>query len=141
MNAEVRGKRGPNRWVIHVHCSVHGGPRGFTTLRRARVDCTGSCGAALAQRLRTTGVEMIEINQPDKATRRRAGKTDTPMPKPPPGRCSPAGPQASVPLTAPAPNTHSIAVHQVTGYGSAHDQVIVIQLCTNAALPRLLTLN
>ncbi|MBA2474295.1 MAG: hypothetical protein H0V41_19420 [Pseudonocardiales bacterium] len=36
MNADqsgpVRGKRDPNRRVIDVHCSVHGGPRGFTNL-------------------------------------------------------------------------------------------------------------
>lgn len=26
------GKRDPNRRVVHVHCSVHGGPRSFTNL-------------------------------------------------------------------------------------------------------------
>ncbi|HZA17973.1 MAG TPA: hypothetical protein VE645_14010, partial [Pseudonocardiaceae bacterium] len=30
--ADERGKRDPNRRVIHIHCSVHGGPRGFTNL-------------------------------------------------------------------------------------------------------------
>jgi transposase len=41
------------------------------------VECTGSYGAALARYLRAAGVEVIEVNQPDKATRRRRGKTDT----------------------------------------------------------------
>jgi len=40
------------------------------------VECTGSYGAALSRHLRTEGVEVIEVNQPDKATRRRRGKTD-----------------------------------------------------------------
>jgi transposase len=41
------------------------------------VECTGSYGAALARYLRAAGVEVIEVNQPDKATRRQRGKTDT----------------------------------------------------------------
>jgi transposase len=49
----------------------------FGTLRRAGVECTGSYGAALARHLRAAGVEVIEVNQPDKTTRRRQGKTDT----------------------------------------------------------------
>jgi hypothetical protein len=32
LNAEVRRTRNPNRRVIHITCSVHGGPRGFTDL-------------------------------------------------------------------------------------------------------------
>jgi transposase len=49
----------------------------FGTLRRAGVEGTGSYGAALARHLRAAGVEVIEVNQPDKAHRRRRGKTDT----------------------------------------------------------------
>jgi transposase len=49
----------------------------FGILRRAGVECTGSYGAALARSLRAAGVEVIEVNQPDKAIRRRRGKTDT----------------------------------------------------------------
>ena len=49
----------------------------FGTVRRAGVECTGSYGAALARHLRAAGVKVIEVNQPDKATRRRRGKTDT----------------------------------------------------------------
>ena len=50
--------------------------RTFGPLQRAGVECTGSYGAALARHLRTEGVQVIEVNQPDKATRRRRGKTD-----------------------------------------------------------------
>ena len=48
----------------------------FGVLRRAGVEGTGSYGAALARHLRAAGVEVIEVNAPDKATRRRQGKTD-----------------------------------------------------------------
>jgi hypothetical protein len=34
----VRGRRGPNRRVIDVHCTVHGGPRGFTNLVATKRD-------------------------------------------------------------------------------------------------------
>jgi transposase len=49
---------------------------GFGVLRRAGVECTGSYGAALTRHLRTAHVEVTEVNQPDKASRRRRGKTD-----------------------------------------------------------------
>jgi transposase len=48
----------------------------FGTLRRAGVEGTGSYGAALARNLRAVGIEVIEVNAPDKTTRRRRGKTD-----------------------------------------------------------------
>lgn len=50
--------------------------RTFGILQRAGVECTGSYGAALTRHLRSEGIEVIEVNQPDKATRRRRGKTD-----------------------------------------------------------------
>ncbi|HEX4100194.1 MAG: hypothetical protein WAN20_09180 [Pseudonocardiaceae bacterium] len=34
----VRGKRDPNRRVIDVHCSTHGGPRGFANLVATKRD-------------------------------------------------------------------------------------------------------
>jgi transposase len=49
----------------------------FGVLRRAGVEGTGSYGAGLARHLRAAGVEVIEVNAPDKTTRRRRGKTDT----------------------------------------------------------------
>lgn len=50
--------------------------RSFGTLRRAGVECTGSYGAALTRYLRGAGIDVTEVNQPDKAARRRHGKTD-----------------------------------------------------------------
>jgi transposase len=51
--------------------------RTLGTPRRAGVEGTGSYGAALSRHLRAEGVEVIEVNQPDKAIHRRRGKTDT----------------------------------------------------------------
>lgn len=51
--------------------------RSHGTVDRAGVECTGSYGAALSRFLRGDGLVVIEVNQPDKATRRRRGKTDT----------------------------------------------------------------
>src|SRR5690349_5763317 len=53
--------------------------RGFGALRRAGVECTGSYGKALTRYLRaaTGDITVIEVNKPDRAARRRRGKTDT----------------------------------------------------------------
>jgi transposase len=51
--------------------------RGFGSVRRAGVECTGSYGAALARHLANAHIEVFEVNQPDKANRRRRGKNDT----------------------------------------------------------------
>src|SRR3954454_3798898 len=44
---------------------------------RGRVEGTGSYGAALARYLRRQHITVIEVNRPDRAARRRHGKTDT----------------------------------------------------------------
>jgi transposase len=49
----------------------------FGRLRRAGVEGTSSYGAALTRHLTTAGIQVIEVNQPDRAERRRRGKTDT----------------------------------------------------------------
>ena len=51
--------------------------QGFGDLRRAGVEGTGSFGAGLARYLRNQYVAVIEVNRPDRAARRRHGKTDT----------------------------------------------------------------
>jgi len=51
--------------------------RSFGMLRRAGVECTGSYGAALSRRLQVAGVEVTDVNQTDRADRRKRGKTDT----------------------------------------------------------------
>ncbi|WP_231928884.1 IS110 family transposase [Micromonospora echinaurantiaca] len=45
-------------------------------VRQAGVEGTHSYGAALTRHLLTVGISVIEVNQPDKAHRRRHGKTD-----------------------------------------------------------------
>lgn len=50
--------------------------RGFAPLRQAGVEGTGSYGKALTRFLRSEGIEVTEVNSPDKAARRRRGKTD-----------------------------------------------------------------
>ncbi len=57
--------------------SLLGWARGLGLVRRVGVECTGSYGAGLTRYLLSEGVEVVEVNQPDKATRRRRGKTDT----------------------------------------------------------------
>jgi len=50
--------------------------QGFGDLRRAGVEGTGSFGAGLARYLRDQRLIVIEVNRPDRAARRRHGKTD-----------------------------------------------------------------
>jgi len=50
--------------------------RSFGMVARAGVEGTGSYGAALSRHLRAADIEVVEVHQPDKATRRRRGKTD-----------------------------------------------------------------
>ncbi|WP_052396997.1 IS110 family transposase [Streptomyces sp. NRRL F-5123] len=40
------------------------------------MECTGSYGAVLARFLRQENIQVIEVNQPDRATRRKRGKAD-----------------------------------------------------------------
>jgi transposase len=49
----------------------------FGVQHRAGVEGTGSYGAALTRYLRSHQVTVIEVNRPDRAARRRHGKTDT----------------------------------------------------------------
>jgi transposase len=50
--------------------------RGFARLQRVGVEGTGAYGAGLARRLRDEGVEVIEVDRPDRKTRRFQGKSD-----------------------------------------------------------------
>jgi transposase len=51
--------------------------REYGVVRRAGVEGTGSYGAALSRFLRGQGVEVVEVNRPDRAMRRARGKNDT----------------------------------------------------------------
>ena len=44
---------------------------------RVGVEGSGSYGAGLARRLTAAGVEVVDVNRPNRQTRRRRGKTDT----------------------------------------------------------------
>jgi transposase len=46
------------------------------TVRRAGVEGTGSFGAALSRYLLTQGVEVLDVNRPDRTDRRQRGKSD-----------------------------------------------------------------
>ena len=48
----------------------------FGKLKRAGVEGTSSYGVAVTRVLRAAGVVVLEVNRPDKANRRRRGKTD-----------------------------------------------------------------
>ena len=46
-------------------------------VRRVGVEGTGSYGAGLARHLATAGIEVVEVNRPNRQTRRQRGKSDT----------------------------------------------------------------
>lgn len=46
------------------------------SVRQAGVEGTGSYGAGLTKALRAAGIEVAEVNRPDRSARRRRGKTD-----------------------------------------------------------------
>src|ERR1017187_9523222 len=50
--------------------------RSWGCLRRAGVEGTGTYGAGLARVLREQGIEVLEVNRPDRAKRRLQGKSD-----------------------------------------------------------------
>jgi transposase len=51
--------------------------RAFGTLVAVGIEGTGSYGKGLTRHLTDHGVTVIEVNRPDRATRRRKGKSDT----------------------------------------------------------------
>ncbi len=48
----------------------------FGTLTRVGVEGTGSYGAGLSRFLRSSGVEVVEVDRPNRQARRRTGKSD-----------------------------------------------------------------
>ena len=50
---------------------------GFGEIARVGVEGTGSYGAGLARYLRSCGVQVLEVDRPNRQARRRTGKTDT----------------------------------------------------------------
>jgi transposase len=50
--------------------------RGFGDLRRVGVEGTGSYGAGVTRHLTDAGIEVLEVDRPDRSDRRRKGKDD-----------------------------------------------------------------
>lgn len=50
--------------------------KSFGTVSRVGVEGTGSYGAGLARHLRRSGVEVLEVDRPNRQSRRRTGKSD-----------------------------------------------------------------
>nr|WP_248003424.1 IS110 family transposase [Streptomyces sp. RLB1-33] len=65
--------------------------RGLGTVRGAGVEGTGSFGAALSRYLLTEGVEVFDVNRPDRTDRRVRGKSDPRCPERGPGGAERAG--------------------------------------------------
>jgi transposase len=51
--------------------------RSLGTVTRAGVEGTGTYGASIARFLTTAGVQVFEVNRPDRSRRRRLGKSDS----------------------------------------------------------------
>jgi transposase len=49
---------------------------GFGAVERIGVEGTGTYGAGLARFVRAYGLQVVEVNRPDRSTRRRQGKSD-----------------------------------------------------------------
>jgi transposase len=58
------------------HRELLGWLAGFGLVARAGVEGTGSYGAGLARFLRAAGVEVVEVDRPNRQARRRSGKSD-----------------------------------------------------------------
>jgi transposase len=59
-------------------------------LARVGVEGTGSYGAGICRQLSSAGIEVVEVNRPDRSQRRRRGKSDAWMPRLPPRPPAPA---------------------------------------------------
>jgi transposase len=58
------------------HSELLGWLAGFGTVTRVGIEGTGSYGAGLARFMRTAGVEVVEVDRPNRQVRRRKGKSD-----------------------------------------------------------------
>lgn len=58
------------------YCRLHCWVSSFGTIDKIGVEGTGSYGAGLTRVLQGHGVEVVEVNRPNRQTRRRRGKSD-----------------------------------------------------------------
>ena len=59
------------------HTALLGWLGGHGSVERVGVEGTGSYGAGLARHLAAAGVDVVDVNRPNRQMRRRRGKTDT----------------------------------------------------------------
>ena len=59
------------------HTALLGWLGGHRSVERVGVEGTGSYGAGLARHLTAAGVDVVDVNRPNRQMRRRRGKTDT----------------------------------------------------------------
>jgi transposase len=71
---------------------------GFGAVERIGVEGTGTYGAGLARFVRAYGLQVVEVNRPDRSTRRRQGKSD-PIDAQAAARATLAGVAATTPKT------------------------------------------
>lgn len=76
--------------------------RGFGEVVQVGVEGTGSYGAGLARHLRAHGVSLVEVDRPDRRTRRRRGKSD-PIDAEAAARAALSGVATGVPKTGTGP--------------------------------------
>jgi transposase len=62
--------------TVAGHRELLGWLSGFGPVARAGVEGTGSYGAGLARFLRSAGVQVVEVDRPNRQARRRSGKSD-----------------------------------------------------------------
>src|ERR1039458_1646380 len=62
----IRGYRSLLEWML-----------GFGELANVGVEGTGTYGAGLSRHLANEGIEVVEVNRPNRTMRRRRGKSDT----------------------------------------------------------------
>lgn len=58
------------------YCSLREWMAGFGQVAAVGIEGTGAYGAGVTRSLRDAGIEVIEVDRPDRSARRRAGKSD-----------------------------------------------------------------
>jgi transposase len=84
------------------YCALLAWLQGFGAVQRVGVEGTGAWGAGLARFLQTAGVEVIEVDRPNRQRRRRRGKSD-PVDAEAAGRAVLAGEVAGTPKAQDGP--------------------------------------
>lgn len=106
------------------YASLLGWMRTHGTLAQAGVEGTGSYGAGLARYLTAAGVQVIEVDRPDRRNRRRRGKSD-PIDAEAAARAVLAGTAAGVPKTRTGP-VEAIRTLRVARHGAVKARTAAI---------------